>query len=458
MSPLRLVAIGTIFFCTTIAWMILGSTVVARTGESDGRLRHEVESLWGSEHRQVPPHVAVARVITRTVVSESVVNGAVTRQTARASERVADDADLARSAVDVRLDLEHRKKGLLWWPTYTVDFKAGWRFALPPPRLPGGDVVDVSEDVVITIPMSARGAVYDGFFVKVDGEEVKAIATTDNTFVVTFARGDRRHVDVDVAYRSRGLGTWVYGLERGGTTQLRDFRLSLWSSDKNVDFPIGTLSPSSRVEVNDGDGDGTRIDWRFDSLVTGQNIGVELPARLNPGPVAARISFFAPVSLLFFLTVMVIVGVVKQRSLHPMNYFFLAASFFAFHLLFAYLVDVVELAPAFAISSVVSLGLVTSYLRIVQGLKAAFLEAGVAQLVFLVGFSLAFFHEGQTGLTVAIGSVVTLFILMQLTARVRWTEVFGGADPEPPRGGAPVGIPAFSSTPTPSTPPTAERS
>jgi inner membrane protein involved in colicin E2 resistance len=154
---------------------------------------------------------------------------------------------------------------------------------------------------------------------------------------------------------------------------------------------------------------------------------------------------------------MVIIGVVKERSLHPMNYFFLAAAFFAFHLLFAYLVDVVELAPAFAISSVVSLGLVTSYLRIVQGLKAAFLEAGVAQLVFLVGFSLAFFHEGQTGLTVAIGSVVTLFILMQLTARVRWGEVFGGADPEPPRGGAPVGIPAFSSTPTP-TPTTSERS
>lgn len=456
MSPLRLVAIVAIFFCTTLAWMILGSTVIARTGESDGRLRHEVESLWGSEHRQTPPHVAVARVITRSVVNESVVNGTVTRQTSRATERDADDADLARSAVDVRLDLEHRKKGLLWWPTYTVDFKAGWRFELPPPRLPGGDVIDVSEDVVVNIPMSARGAVYDGFFVKVDGEEVKTSATSDNTFVITLPRGGRAHVDVDVAYRSRGLGTWVYGLERGGTTQLRDFRLSLWSSDKNIDFPVGTLSPGRRVDVNDGDGDGVRVEWRFDSLVTGQNIGVELPARLNPGPVAARISFFAPVSLLFFLTVMVIVGVVKERSLHPMNYFFLAAAFFAFHLLFAYLVDVVELAPAFAISSVVSLGLVTSYLRIVQGLKAAFLEAGVAQLLFLVGFSLAFFHEGQTGLTVAIGSVITLFILMQLTARVRWAEVFGGEAEPAPRGGAPIGVPGFSSTPPPPT--DAERS
>ena len=127
-----------------------------------------------------------------------------------------------------------------------------------------------------------------------------------------------------------------------------------------------------------------------------------------------------------------------------MNYFFLAAAFFAFHLLFAYLVDVVELSVAFAVSSVVSLGLVTSHLRIVQGAKAAFLQAGTAQLIFLVGFSLAFFHEGQTGLTVAIGAVVTLFVLMQLTARVRWSEVFGGTDVEEgPVGGAPVGVPGL---------------
>ena len=185
--------------------------------------------------------------------------------------------------------------------------------------------------------------------------------------------------------------------------------------------------------------------WTFDSLVTGQNIGVELPAKLNPGPVAARIAFFAPVGLLFFFTVMVIIGVVKKQSLHPMNYFFLAASFFAFHLLFAYLVDVADLGLAFAVSSVCSLVLVTSYLRIVQGAKVAFLQAGTAQLVFLIGFSLAFFREGQSGLTIAIGSVVTLFLLMQLTARVKWAEIFGQ---EPPaHEGSSVGIPSFSTAP-----------
>ena len=46
-------------------------------------------------------------------------------------------------------------------------------------------------------------------------------------------------------------------------------------------------------------------------------------------------------------------------------------------------------------------------------------------------FSNAFFFEGYTGLTVTLGAVVTLFVLMQITAKVDWAEVF--ARPAIPR-------------------------
>jgi hypothetical protein len=42
-----------------------------------------------------------------------------------------------------------------------------------------------------------------------------------------------------------------------------------------------------------------------------------------------------------------------------------------------------------------------------------------------VFFSYAFFFEGFTGLAVTVGSIVTLFILMQATARLDWSQVFG---------------------------------
>jgi len=60
----------------------------------------------------------------------------------------------------------------------------------------------------------------------------------------------------------------------------------------------------------------------------------------------------------------------------------------------------------------VSVGLVVSYLRAVAGTRFALREAGLAQLVFLVLFSYAFFFEGYTGLTVTIGAVLTLHALV----------------------------------------------
>ena len=53
-------------------------------------------------------------------------------------------------------------------------------------------------------------------------------------------------------------------------------------------------------------------------------------------------------------------------------------------------------------------------------------EPGLAQIVFLVLFSYAFFFEGYTGLTVTVAAIVTLFVLMQVTARVDWGRVFAG--------------------------------
>jgi len=130
------------------------------------------------------------------------------------------------------------------------------------------------------------------------------------------------------------------------------------------------------------------------------------------------------VSLLFFVTVLVMLGVLRGRSLHPMNYFFLSTAFFAFHLLLAYLVDHVSIHAAFVVASLVSVGLVVSYLRMVVGTRFAFVEAALAQLVYLVAFSYAFFFKGFTGLAVTVGAILTLFVLMQMTARIRWSEVF----------------------------------
>jgi len=112
-----------------------------------------------------------------------------------------------------------------------------------------------------------------------------------------------------------------------------------------------------------------------------------------------------------------------------MNYFFLACAFFAFHLLLAYLVDHISIHLAFVIASVTSVFLLVSYLRLVVGMRFAAVEAGLAQFVYLVLFSYAFFFTGFTGLAITIGAIITLFIAMQLTGRVNWSEKFAALAP-----------------------------
>jgi hypothetical protein len=64
-------------------------------------------------------------------------------------------------------------------------------------------------------------------------------------------------------------------------------------------------------------------------------------------------------------------------------------------------------------------------LRLVVDLRFAAVDAGLTQLVYLVLFSYAFFFEGFTGLAVTIGAILTLFVVMQMTGRVRWDEKLG---------------------------------
>ena len=51
--------------------------------------------------------------------------------------------------------------------------------------------------------------------------------------------------------------------------------------------------------------------------------------------------------------------------------------------------------------------------------------------MYLVLFSYAFFFKGFTGLAVTIGSIITLFVVMQMTGRFNWAQRFDNK-PNPP--------------------------
>ena len=149
-----------------------------------------------------------------------------------------------------------------------------------------------------------------------------------------------------------------------------------------------------------------------------------LPRKLNPGPWVSEVTVAAPVSLFLFFFLLFIFTTVRNVKIHPMNYFFVAAAFFSFHLLLAYLVDHIDIHLAFWICSLVSVFLVVSYMRLVVGGRFAFIEVALSQLIYLVFFSYTFFFEGYTGLAITILCICTLFIVMQATGKVDWSTLF----------------------------------
>jgi inner membrane protein involved in colicin E2 resistance len=408
----RLAAIALIFFGASFAWTVLGSSLMARTGQFDDRLEREVWLLWGAPHRQVAPDAWIVRpgVETETVETKDnkgqVTRKQVTRKVARPAPAV-----LESTRATVGLDMEHRQKGLLWYPTYSVAFKATYVFRNPDQE---------ARDLHVRLPLPAQDALFDDFVFSLNGRPSVPAGDVSKEMQATMTAAPGAAVTLDVQYRSRGLRTWTYAFAANGVAQVRDFNLVMRTNFQDVDFPAGTVSPGQKTAIPGG----WSLTWSFSNLISGQAIGMAMPQKLNPGPFAARVTFFAPVSLLFFLAVMVMVGTTSGPSLHPMHYWFIAAAFFAFHLLLAYLVDHVGVHVAFAAAAVVSLTLVVSYLRVVTGMRQALLVAGLAQAVFLVLFSYAFFFEGFTGLAITVGAIVTLFVLMQMTAHVSWDDVF----------------------------------
>jgi inner membrane protein involved in colicin E2 resistance len=402
----RIIAIAFIFVCASIAWAILGGTIFARTYDSAASADNRVASTWGAPQDQSPPTASFVEIVPRN--EESTENGKKIVKTIQ--EEVTTLLPLESSAVDVALDLEHRQKGLLWYSTYKVAFAGVYGFR---------NTSDKEKNVNFTLNFPTSKAIYDDLVFTVDGTPV-SVSNHENAAMGSVKVAAGQSVRLAVGYRSQGLNEWRYSFGSKDVAQVRDFSLKMKTNFKDIDFPDNTLSPSEKNQ----NGAGWDLNWSYKNLVSGYQIAMVMPEKLQPGPLAGRISFFAPVSLFFFFFIMLIITTMRGIELHPMNYCFLAAAFFSFHLLLAYLVDHVSIHLAFGISAAASVFLVVSYLRLVVGLHFASREAAVAQFVYLVMFSYAFFLKGFTGLAITLGSVVTLFVAMQVTGRIRWAENF----------------------------------
>ena len=394
MTIKHLIAICLIVGCTSAAWFLLGGTVQYRSNETDGRLGSEVVKNWGPVLTQEHP---------------SLFYEAPTGANAR-REIQPETSDIA-----VTLTYEPKQKGLLWYRTYKAEFTGKYVVKNPTP---------IAQTIYAAFKFPAADARYDAFALSF-GDKLSDKAPVNGEVRESLLVPPGAEVPLTVTYRATGLNQWVYALK--SAKRLKNLHLAMTVNFVEINIPPFAESPTSRAVV----GEGRKLQWDYTDVIGANAIAMDMPAVTNPGYVAGRMTFFAPVSLLFFFAVLVIVGIRERTGLHPMNYFFLAAGCFAFQLLFAYLVDLVPLTLSFLIAAAVSLALVNGYLWRATTAKFAAISA-VEQFAYMVLFSYSFFFDGLTGITITIGAIITLALLMAFTARVKWDDALTSSRAVPP--------------------------
>lgn len=413
MNAKRIAAVVVIYVLTSIAWCVLGGVSYSRTetarqtlgsGSRAGEFstgKSNVQELWGSPQYQHAPVVwstHIEKVATTNEKGKKIITDVAKT----------DPAVLTSSRLKVNIDLDPRRKGLLWYSTYKVKFEGDYTFT--------NDFPD-KRKFFVKLNFPQDQVAFDNVLIFVNDKRVAPSGDLSQGIEVPVELAAGETAPVTFSYGSQGLDTWQYKFtDDEAMSSVRDFQATITTNCSDIDFPEKCLSPTQKK--------GQTFIWKYGDLVSGSKVGISMPQRLQPGPLASRLSLFAPVSLFFFFAVLLILGTVRGVKLHPVHYLFLAATFFSFHLLFSYLVDHVSPFPAFVIASAVSLLLTTSYVRLVVNWRFAIRSAGFWQFVFLVLFAYAFFFEGYTGLTITIGAILTLAAMMQLTGRVNWEEAF----------------------------------
>jgi hypothetical protein len=410
MSVPKIIAIVTIFLIGCMGWFILGTVTAFRSDAYFSRLEPKVEALWGS------PLIQRAPAFTVQIPGSSQVRWIMP----------------SKNEITVEIQPDYRKKGLIWYPTYICSFEGSYTIT---------NTEEVLQKIRLHFSFPAKGATYDNFAAYIDKKLLLTPVDTKLGLAEIIELAPGRRAEFKIKYETRGIESWQYQMDQH-VGRIQNLKMLLKTGFRNVDYTEGSLSPMS----TNGTEDGMILKWEATDLITNSNIGIAIPQKLNPGPLTSRITYFAPVCLIFFFVLIATLNIKYAISIHPMHYLFVAAGFFAFHLLLTYFVGhinvhlaflisaltsvtlvtsyLINVHLAFLISALTSVTLVTSYLAAALGKKFPWKIATAGQLFFLVLFSYSFFIKGITGLTVAIGSVVTLAILMRVTASVDWNKIF----------------------------------
>lgn len=388
----------------SIAAIAIGIRIESRHSDSYQKSLRSVNQIWGGSLVQSPPSLTFETMGEREYEEKS--TGAIKTQFTTVEKGLGFESQI----LEMQIVKNIRKKGLLIFPGYNLDYSASYSFKNQTGKvskvnfrmsLPtdSGNInnINVSFD---DKPFVAGGSFTDG------------IRWSGN-----MSQGETHTIRIQ--YKAQGTKTFTYSLG-GQQTEVKQLSATLKTDFEDYMIPDSSMVPSKQ----DSESGTTRMVWEGENLVTGQNISLDFEVEGNYGEVASKLFLYSPLSLFLFCASLILFSAAKEIHLHPMHYLFILASFFVFYLLGSYIISYISVIYGILLSLFVSGGIIAYYVKLLNKGSSLLNLVLISTFIFQWFFSIAFFFPEHTGLLITIASIIAFVMLLKNTATTEWENKF----------------------------------
>ncbi|HON77390.1 MAG TPA: hypothetical protein PK544_02780 [Spirochaetota bacterium] len=397
---LKYMVIG--FFVTffSIVSAVVGIRINSRHEGSYSKNLRSVQQIWGGRVNQSSPRFFITKQEPEEYEQEK------TGRILTRMKTVIRDTGFQGQHVLLDIKSNIREKGLLKFPGYNAVLKGTYTvknnetvpgrftFAFPLPDN-SGNITDIA------VTMNGKVFTEDTNFA--DGIHWTGILRP----------GEMK--EFGITYKAQGVERYQYSF-KAHNVEIKTLDVLLNTDFSDITIPDGAMVPSTRAQ----DTAVSRLQWKHENLVTGQNIAVEFNIPGNYGALAAKLFFYSPIAFILFIGLVLLFTISRNVSLHPMQYLFLLTGFFIFYLLGSYLMSYLHIIAAIFVSLFVSSGIMLYYVYLLKKDSVLIKAVALSAVIFQWLFSMAFFLPEHTGFIITVASIAAFIVLMKSTAEIDW--------------------------------------
>jgi hypothetical protein len=233
-----------------------------------------VQTIWGAEQVQGELNVDIYHTeeVTERIESEDPAKPALLKKKMVHTSITGNPFVSAHHQVTLRQN--PRKKGSAVYDGYETDCAFAWKLRNPS---------DTAQKIILTFPLPAQGAMYDGLVATLNGQDVLTdIQIKDASLVLERDVTPDEVMDFRIAFKSRGLSCWNFQVREA--REIRDFTLTLTLPDLakgKLNYPDGCMPPNDIKPMKDNLG--SVLTYRLDHAITDKGMGIALPQLTQPG-------------------------------------------------------------------------------------------------------------------------------------------------------------------------------